>query len=157
MISTESTPRTSSSPERSDTYRNGQTIGALLKSLRNDLVVLVRQEIALARGEIMDAARRISKDVVMIAVGGAIALAGAIVLLMGLASGAAVALAAAGLNPEIAVWLGPLLLGLVVVAIGFGILQTARHRLKRTSLMPKRTVQTIKEDSTWAKEKLQRS
>lgn len=157
MISNESTARTGSPPDRPDAHRNGQTLSELLKSLRNDLVVLIRQEIALARSEIVDAARGISKHVVMMAVGGAIALAGVIVLLMGLASGAAVALAAAGLDPNIAVWLGPLLMGAVVVAIGFGILQAARHRLKHTSLMPKRTVQTIKEDSTWAKEKLQRS
>jgi hypothetical protein len=157
MISNESTSRTSNPPDRPDTHRDGQTIAELLKSLRNDLAILFRQEFALARGEIVEAARGISQHVVMMAVGGAIALAGVIVLLMGLASGAAVALAAAGLDPDIAVWLGPILLGALVVVIGFGMLQAARHRLKSTSLVPKRTVQTIKEDSTWAKEKLQRS
>jgi hypothetical protein len=157
MISHENTTRPGSTEERTQPPQNGQTIPSLLKNLRDDLTTLFRQEIELARCEILENSRRTSRHLVSMAVGAGVALAGAIVLLMGCASGAAVALAAAGLDPDIAVWLGPLLLGAIVAVIGFSILQAARSRLKRTSLVPKRTVQTIKEDSTWAKEKLHRS
>jgi hypothetical protein len=157
MISHGPTSRAGIPHERAESPRDGQTISELLRSLRDNLTILFRQEVALARGEIVENARLTSQHLVTMAVGGGTALAGAIVLLMGCASGAAVALTAAGLDPDTAVWLGPVLLGVVVVVIGLSILQAARQRLKRTSLVPKRTVQTIKEDSTWAKEKLQRS
>jgi hypothetical protein len=156
MIAQEQTTRGRTWEERRETG-DGQTIATLLKDLRDDAVLLFRQEINLARGEMAENIRHTSRHLVAMAMGGAIALAGAIVLLMGCASGAAVALAAMGLDPELAVWLGPTLLGGLVLAIGFGLLTAARRRLQTGTLVPKRTVQTLKEDSNWAKEKLNRS
>jgi hypothetical protein len=135
---------------------NGPTIGSLLKSLCDNLLFLVRQEIMLARRELAENISQAGRHLTVMALGGAIALAGAIVLLLGCANGAAVGLEATGMDPEVAVWLGPLLLGAVVFAIGLGLVQGARHRLRSSSLVPTRTVQTLKEDSTWAKEKLHR-
>jgi hypothetical protein len=157
MISHETTSPGDRTQDRPRVPQDGQTIADLLKSLRNNLTILFRQEIALARGEMAENVRRTSRHLISMAVGGAVAFAGAIVLLLGLASAAAAALVAAGLDPGIAVWLGPLLLGIIVAAIGLVILQAAKQKLKRTSLVPKRTVQTIKEDSNWAKDKLHRS
>jgi hypothetical protein len=133
---------------------NGQTIAVLLKDLRDHLIHLFRQEIALVRGEMAENAKHATRHLVAMAVGGALALAGAMVLLMGCASALAVLLTAMGLEAEHAVWVGPILLGAVVAAIGFGVLQSARSRLQSTTLVPRRTVQTLKDDSNWAKEKI---
>jgi len=111
----------------------------------------------LVRGEMAENIKQATHHLVSMAVGVAIALAGAMVLLMGCASGLAVLLTAMGLASEHAVWVGPVLLGAVVAAVGFGLLQSARSRLQRTNLVPRRTVQTIKEDSNWAKDKITRS
>ena len=95
---------------------DGQTITVLLKDLRDHLIHLFRQEIALVRGELAENTKRATRHLVAMAVGVAVALAGAMVLLMGCASGLAVLLTAMGLESEHAVWVGPVLLGAVVAA-----------------------------------------
>jgi hypothetical protein len=100
-------------------------------------------------------ARTAARHVVGIAVGGGTALAGVIVLLIGLGSALAALLTASGVDRDIASWLGHLLVGAVVAAIGLVVVQTARHRLQQLSLVPDRTVRTLKDDKTWAKERLQ--
>jgi hypothetical protein len=157
MIAHQQQARRAESERTQTGAKNGQTIGALLKDLRDNLVHLFRQEIALARGEMSENVKEATSHLVSMAVGGALALAGGVVLLIGCASGLAVLLTAMGLASEHSVWVAPVLLGVVVAAVGFGILQSARSSLQRTTLVPRRTVQTIKEDSNWAKDKIQRS
>jgi hypothetical protein len=157
MISHETTNRDRPWEEPSGQPHDGINIASLLKELRDNIVMLFRQEIALARNELTANARHACRQLTAMAIGGGVAFAGAMVLLMGCASAAAVGLAALGVTAEIAVWLGPLLLGALILAIGLGILQAAKRRFQSGSLMPTRTVQTLKEDTTWAKEKLQRS
>jgi len=49
-------------------------------------------------------------------------------------------------------WLSALLVGLVVVIIGYILIQQGVRALKRVDLTPRETIQSLKEDTEWAKE-----
>ena len=51
----------------------------------------------------------------------------------------------------IIVWL---IVGGIVVAIGYGMLQKAISTLSNESAMPERTVKTVQDDKNWIKEKV---
>ena len=81
-----------------------------------------------------------------LAVGGLVAYAGVLALL----AAGVLGLAAAGLQP----WLAALLVGIVVAVIGYALVQRGLSALKRESLAPRQTVETLKEDAQWAKDQV---
>ena len=101
------------------------TVGALLSDLRDETTTLLRQEIALAKAEINEKAAHVGKKTLELANGGALAYAGLIVLLIGIALLASRLLVAMGLAPQVAVWLGPVLIGLIVALIGMSMVMKA--------------------------------
>jgi hypothetical protein len=131
-------------PAPPSTDPHQKSLGELFSDLTRETAMLVRQEVALARAEIGQKASRMGKDVGMIAAGGAVAYAGLIVLLFGVALG----LVALGMAP----WVAYLLVGLVVGAIGGLMAWQGMSGLKHTDPMPRETVETVKEDARWAKE-----
>jgi hypothetical protein len=62
-----------------------------------------------------------------------------------------------GLSPDVASWLGPLTVGLVVAIIGYILVQKGLKTLKDGSLKPERTIQSIKQDKQWTQQRLQRA
>jgi hypothetical protein len=50
--------------------------------------------------------------------------------------------------------LSALLVGLVVVGIGYALVQKGLSALKRESLMPQESIESLKEDAQWAKEQV---
>jgi hypothetical protein len=61
-----------------------------------------------------------------------------------------IGLAAAGLPW----WLSALLVGLVVVGVGYMLVQKGLSALKHEDLAPRQTIESIKEDTRWAKEQV---
>ena len=102
------------------------TLASLLSELREESTTLVRQEIALAKAELNEEAARVGKNPLELATGGALAYAGLIILLIGVALLASRALVAMGVDPEMAMWLGPVLVGLIVAIIGAGMAMKAK-------------------------------
>jgi hypothetical protein len=125
--------------------RDERSLGDLFSELSEESSRLVRQEIALAKAEITDSARRVGKDVGMIAAGGVIAYAGFIVFL------GALAILLAGVMP---LWLSTLLVGVIVIAVGAGLVMKGRADLQRAELAPRQTIETLREDKEWAKEQI---
>jgi hypothetical protein len=125
--------------------RDERSLGDLFSELSEESSRLVRQEIALAKAEITDSARRVGKDVGMIAAGGVIAYAGFIVFL------GALAILLAGVMP---LWLSTLLVGVIVIAVGAGLVMKGRADLHRAELAPRQTIETLREDKEWAKEQI---
>lgn len=122
-----------------------RSIGALFGELSQDVALLVRQEAQLAKREMQQKLSKITADLVSLATGGVVALVG------GLALTAALILLLVdpvGLDP----WLAALLVGAVLAAIGWVMLQRGLKDLKRTDPTPRRTVESIKDDIQWAKE-----
>jgi hypothetical protein len=128
-----------------DQPRDERSLGDLFGELSEESSRLVRQEIALAKTEITESARRVGKDVGMIAAGGVIAYAGFIVAL------GALAILLGEIMP---LWLSTLLVGIIVIAVGAGLAMKGRNDLQRVDLTPRQTVETIREDKEWAKEQM---
>jgi hypothetical protein len=129
---------------RMETDPRDKSLGELFGDLTRDTANLVRQEVALARAELGQKAAKVGKDVGTIAAGGALAYAGLIVLLFGIAA----ALVEAGMIP----WLAYVLVGLIVLVVGGLIAMQGLAALKQTDPVPHQTVETLKEDARWAKE-----
>jgi hypothetical protein len=133
------------------------SIPALLRDLRDETTTLLRQEVALAKTELKDNVSKLTGHVVKIAIGGFVAYAGVIVLLIGLGHLLGVALERFGMSENIAQWMAPAIVGLVVALIGWGIFARARNALKHDGIAPRRTVETLRTNKEWARSKFQHS
>ncbi len=122
--------------------KDDRSLGELFAELSRETSALVRQEVALAKTEMSQKASRAGKDIGFLAVGGAVLYAGFLAIL------AAVILVLAEL---LAWWLSALIVGIVVAAVGYFLVQKGREDLKRTSVAPQQTIETLKEDKEWAK------
>jgi len=128
-----------------DKLREERSLGELFGDLSRETSALVRHEVVLARTEMGQKASQVGKDVASLAVGGAIAYAGFLAIL------AAIIIA---LSAAVPWWLSALLVGLVVAGIGYFLVQKGLTALKRQDMAPKQTLETVKEDTEWAKEQL---
>ena len=123
--------------------RDERSIGQLFAELANETSTLVRQEVQLAKTELTQKVTSAGKDAGMIGAGGALAYAGLLAVL------AAVII---GLGQLIPMWLSALLVGLVVIGVGYALIQSGLNALKRIDPAPRETIQTIKEDVDMVKE-----
>jgi hypothetical protein len=131
-----------------------RSLADLVRELRDESLTLVREEVALAKTEVGEKVSRAGRNTVMLVVGGAVAHLGLIFLLLALSEGLHAMFIAADL-PFHGDWLAPLIVGLVVGVIGLGVLMKAKDSLAKTSVVPRKTMQTLKEDKQWIKEKVQ--
>ena len=122
-------------------------LSELFNDLLGEIGLLLRQEWQLARTEMTEKARVAGKSVGMLAAGGLIVYAGFLALLAALILG----IAAAGL----AWWLAALIVGVAVVIVGGALIYLGIDTLRRSSLAPNRTVQTLRDDARWLKEETQ--
>jgi general stress protein CsbA len=120
-----------------------KSLGELFGDLSREVSTLVRQEATLARTEISQKVSRVGKDMGMVAAGGAVAYAG----LLAIVATVIILLANAGLDW----WASTLLVGVVVAGIGGFLVQRGLQALKNEDLAPRQTVETIKEDTQWAR------
>ncbi len=121
-----------------------RSLGDLFADLAQDTSSLVRQELQLAGSEIGERASRVGKDVGMLVAGGALLLAGLLAVIATLI----LALGALGLPT----WLAALIVSVVFLAAGFALIARARSALKNADLIPRHTMETLKEDQEWIKE-----
>jgi putative superfamily III holin-X len=129
-----------------------RSLGELFGQLSQDLTMLVRQEIQLARTELSEKLSRFAANLISVAAGGFVAYVG------GLALVAALILALHDLA-NISVAVSALIVGAVLAIAGYVMLKRGLSELKRVDIAPRRTVenikddvQSIKEDVQWAKE-----
>jgi hypothetical protein len=79
------------------------------------------------------------------AAGGICVFAGLLVLL---------AAAVLGLATVLPPWLSALIIGVLVVALGAGLLLLGKNRLNAEALTPQRTLRSLREDQIWIKEQV---
>lgn len=132
----------------------GSTIGSLLTELREEGTTLIRQEVALAKAELSEKISQAIRNSLGAAVGGAVAYAGAIVLLIGVGLAASQALVSLGVNSQTAQWLGFMLVGAIVALIGWAMLARAKKSLKADALAPHETIESLRESQRWAQDKI---
>jgi predicted phage tail protein len=132
--------------------RQERGIGELFGQLSEDMTLLVRQEVQLARAELSEKLSRLTTNLVSVIAGGFVAYVGALALV------AALILALNDLA-SISPWVSALIVGAVLAIAGYAMLRRGVSELKRVDLAPRRTVenikddvQAIKDDVQWAKE-----
>jgi hypothetical protein len=128
------------------TRRDDRSLGELFGDLVRELGILVRQEVGLASTELTYKASSVGRELRLLAVGGLVAYAG----FLAIVAGVIIVLAAAGLPW----WLAALIVGVIVAAVGAILVQRGLAALKRVDLAPRQTMQTLKEDTQWAKEQM---
>jgi Putative Actinobacterial Holin-X, holin superfamily III len=123
-----------------------RSLGELFGDLARDMGVLVRQEVQLATTEMTHKASRAAQEVGTIVVGGLVAYAGLLAILAAVIVG----LAAAGFGW----WQAALLVGVIVAVIDGLLVQRGLAALKHADLAPRKTMETLKEDTQWAKDRM---
>lgn len=122
---------------------NGSSIVELVKDLREQVKVFLREEVHLAKAEFSEKFSQMAKDAVNIAIGGFVAYAGLIVFLASLGALVAFAFQRLGLDPILSAFVGLGIIGIVVIAAGAIMLLTGLKALKKESLTPERTIETL--------------
>lgn len=130
------------------------SMGTLIKQLRDDTTTLVKDEIALAKTELAENAKRTGRNLGFLAAGGLVAFVALIMLLMGLAKGVAALLIGMEISPFVAELLGYLIIAVAVGIIAGILISKALQALQNNPLSPEKTIKTLKEDKQWAQEKI---
>jgi len=132
--------------------RQERSIGELFGQLTQDMTLLVRQEVQLARTEMTEKLSKLTTNLISVGAGGFVAYLG------GLALMAALILAIRDLANISLAW-SALIVGGILAIIGYVMLQRGMKELKQVELAPRRSVenikddvQSIKDDVQWAKE-----
>jgi hypothetical protein len=132
--------------------RQERGVAELFGQLSQDMTMLVRQEVQLARAEMSEKLSRLTANLVSVIAGGFVFYVGALALV------AALILALHDLA-SISPWVSALIVGAVLAIAGYAMLRRGLGELKRVDLAPRRTVenikddvQAIKNDVQWAKE-----
>ncbi len=125
----------------------GRPISGLFSTLWQQTTTLVQDEAALAKAEVSEKLTQAAVAVGAIAVGGAVLFAGFIVVLL-----AAVNALAPLLPTDIASWLAPAIVGLVVIIIGFIMVTGGIKAFQTNNLMPTRTMDSLRRDKEMVKE-----
>jgi hypothetical protein len=120
---------------------------SLFSDLWRETTTLVHEEAELAKAELSEKVSQVTTGAGEIAAGGAILFAGFIVLLF-----AAVGALELMLPTEHSIWIAPLIVGLVVMIIGFIALSRGKKQMQAESLAPRRTLESLKRDARLAKE-----
>jgi xanthine/uracil permease len=128
-------------------YAQGRSLMSLFSDLWRETRTLVHQEAELAKAEISEKVSQVTTGAGEIAAGGAILFAGFIVLLF-----AAVGALELMLATEHSMWLAPLIVGLVVMIVGYIVLSRGRKQMSAESLTPERTLESLQRDARLAKE-----
>ena len=123
--------------------QDDRSLGELFSDLSREMSALVRQEVALAKTEMTEKVSVIGKNAALVAVGGALLFTALLALV------ATCIIALANAMPW---WLAALIVTIIVAIIGGVVAWMGVENLKRASIAPTQTVDTIKEDATWIKQ-----
>ena len=118
-----------------------RSLGDLFAELSRETGLLVRKEVELATTEMTTKAKVAGAHIGVVAAGGALAHAGLLVLLAAFVIG----LAQLGVTP----WLSALIVAILTMVIGYVLVNRGLTNLRRTSVAPTQTIETIKETATW--------
>ena len=125
--------------------KDERSLGDLFSELAGETGTLIRQEVALAQVELTQKATKVGKNVGYLVVGGAVAYAALLAFLTALII---------GLGTIIGYGFSALVVGIIVAVAAVMLILSARNALKNFEVMPRQTVETIKEDAKWLKDQV---
>jgi uncharacterized membrane protein YqjE len=123
-----------------DASTSDRPLGSVVSEFLDQGKHLLRAELTLARTELRAEAKKATAGSGLLAAGGVVLLLGAMAL---------VAFLVIALAYVIPLWASALLVTVLLLAVGAGIAAAGAKRLK-TIHAPRKTIQTLKEDSQWA-------
>jgi hypothetical protein len=125
------------------TNADDRTVGQMFAELSRETRTLIQQEVQLAKTELSEKAAKVAKGAGMVVAGSLIAYGGLLAVLAAIV----LVLIAFGLPP----WTGALLGGGLAAGIGYLLVRSGLAALKPQELMPRKTIETLKEDAQWVK------
>jgi len=126
--------------------REDRSLGDLFAELSGEVSALVRQELALAKLEITDKAKRAGSDVAILALGGAILYAGFLTLIAAVIVGLSFILES--------VVAAAFIVAAVVLGAGYYCVRRGMNDLKRNDLAPRETLDSLELNVSWVKDQL---
>lgn len=118
---------------------------SLLSDLIKSIQTLIRQELRLAQAEGSEKVNQVAAGAIGMVAGMLVSFAALLVLLQALV---------AALAEHMATGWASLIVGIVVAAIGFGLIKYGQSSLKATNLVPERTVRQVRADADLAMDKV---
>lgn len=131
----------------------GESIADLIKDLRDEATLLVRQEVALAKTEISEKMARILRNTVYAIAGALVAFVGVIFILQAATVAIGIGLHQAGLTEKQSLWASPLILGVIVAIVGTVLISKGIAAVKSESLVPEKTMESLNNDKKWIQNK----
>lgn len=125
--------------------RDGNTLLGLISGLREDVRDLFQEQVQLAKTEVSEKVSHFGRNGVHLAIGGVAALLGVIFLLVALGFLASWGLELLGLSTGMALFLGFLAIALVAGIVGGIVVAKSLKAIKKESLVPHKTIETLKE------------
>ena len=133
-----------------------KSLAGLLRDLRDESTHLVKQEVRLAKTELGDTVSRVGRNIGYLFAGALVAYSGFVVFLVGLGFMLTTLLENAGMNQGVARWLGPLLVGLVILAVGFALVVKAVKTIESSADHTlERTARSLEADKEFAERKIE--
>jgi hypothetical protein len=126
--------------------RDDRSLGELFAELASEIGTLVRQELRQAGMEMGQRATDAGKHVGALLAGAVVVHAG----LLALVAAAIIGLADLGLSW----WLAALIVGLVLAVVGYALVRSARSAIQRADILPRRTMDNLREDQEWVKDQI---
>lgn len=129
------------------------SLGRVVSELVGEVGTLVRQEVELAKCELAEKATQARKGATKIGAGGALGLVGAFTLAIAVVLGLTLLLET-WMATLTALFVSALAVGAILAVVSWLLLRQGSEAMSPDHLMPRRTVQSIKEDARWAREQL---
>lgn len=117
----------------------------LLSRLSGEIGRIVRSDLALMRMEFKSRVKALKFDLILVAAGGFSLVVGVLALVATLIIAISYALPA---------WLSALIVGLFLCIAGGAVALAGARRLGKTDWAPTRTMEALKEEGTWLREKI---
>ena len=125
---------------------DGKPLMSLFSDLWRETSTLVHDEAELAKAELSEKVSQVGAGAAEMALAGGVIFAGFLVLLF-----AAVGALELLIRSPQAVWLAPLIVGAVVMIVGYALLKRGQHQMKPENLAPERTLQAMRDDAGMAR------
>ena len=122
------------------------SMAQLISGIVGDAQELVRKEIALARQEVREELGAAKNAAIKLGIAGAVLAVGGLLVVLAIAKGIADAL-------DWPAWAGYALVGVVLAIVGGVLFAAGQRQIKNVHPVPERTVETMKENVEWIKDR----
>lgn len=120
-----------------------RSLGSLIGDLAQETTTLLRKEVELVKLEMSEKIDKVTAAVTSMAAGGAVLYAGFLVFLVFLVAGLDTILD----NWYSTQWLAPLIVSVVVLAVGYFMLKAGQKKFETDALVPRRTLRSLQRDA----------